>query len=146
MGNSKWHGASFMGVAVLVCVAGILLTVFTIHEQFAAQRGLLFFLFVTSIVLLLSMIAKRVKSGKDDGFHDRRTQAFLLYVKNMFNGVQQKRLKASVQQWRKQYADSEQKRMEAAEAAGQSAGVCAAVRALRWGRGEGGRGVRTTVH
>ena len=107
-----------MPVAVLVCAGGIVLTVYTIHEEFAVQRGLLFALFAACAVVLVGMILLRLCTGSDHGFDDLQLQAYLLYVRNMFSGVQRARRAAELARWRQEFADKEQAAAEKAEAAG----------------------------
>jgi hypothetical protein len=54
------------------------------------QTGLLYALFGLSLLLFVVMVIARAKSGRDGSFNDARMNAYVLYVRNMFNGMQQK--------------------------------------------------------
>ena len=100
IGNSKWHKARWMVVSLLVCVLGILLTIFVVQNTFAAQRILLYILFSMCGIVLLLLLTRRGLYGHDLGFHDVRTQTYVMYVRNMFNGVQRRRQSAELERYR----------------------------------------------
>ena len=100
IGNSMWHRQWWMVVSLLVCVLGILLTIYVIQSTFAAQRILLYILFSMCGAVLMVLLLKRCLLGRDPGFLDVRTQSYVMYVRNMFNGVQRRRRLAELEQYK----------------------------------------------